>query len=141
MKNILFLIHTEESMRQFYPHGYEGKVRRLARRFDYVIHCTSHIDDDLPTESIAALVDECIHWAWGYEHASFADEPDEARWIIPVDGIHEWTWVPPALRDATQWHHCNITIAGGADQECLTDFEAVLQYQGLTYRRAESCIF
>ena len=133
-KNILLLVHVEETFRKHFPDAMY--VQRLiqsckARKYDRVIHCTSMLEDMAPIQEIADLIDTEIDWAWGYEPDIFDD--DEIKWIIPApNSLHDWTWCPLELRDG-QLNDCIVWLGGGHYSECLADMVAVLEHLGIKY--------
>jgi len=102
--------------------------------YDQVIILDSEVDDP---SIIHELTDgyccfERWTWGWGYEHGMFDDEENE--WVIPTSSPHEWTWVPPELRDKDEWNRHEISVGGGCIGECLQDFLDVLEFVGIEHR-------
>jgi hypothetical protein len=145
-KNILFLCHVEEMFRAYFPD--KMYVNRLIRgcqssKYDKVIALISCINDWEPIAEIKDLVTSTIDFSWGYEPEQFENEPSEEPWLIEAShkSLHEYTWIPPELRDSTFAHNANIFIGGGCDGECLADFEVVLEHLGVDYTRVEGYIY
>jgi hypothetical protein len=108
--------------------------------YDRIICCISHVYDDGPIREIqyGNGYYEQIDWGWGYEPEQFCDDDEsyngfERDWLIEANG-HEYTWIPPELRDSDEWKDHEISVGGGGREECLRDFRDVLEHMGIPYR-------
>lgn len=140
---ILLLVHIEETFRKFFDDDMLCRITEAIdnEEYDKVYHFTSGINDFEPVEEIRSHINEFVDWAWGYEPEAFEHDPDELQHIIESSG-HEYTWVPPELRDSAEWlRHTDITIGGGYDGECLTDMECVLRHLEIPYKRRRDFIY
>lgn len=142
MKNVLFLVHVEETFRRMFGPMYVQRLRKVCRSSKYhsVIHLTSHVNDDEPIRELVDLIGEEIDFAWGYEPEQFDSDDPEQFWIIPANSVHEYTWVPPELRDGA-FSDCNIYVGGGYRSECLADFLSVLEHCGLSYKVVDGYVY
>lgn len=141
---VLFLVHVEEAFRDLFPGpGYAARLARAVAEYDRVICLVSMIDGNLPLRDLRLPGVETWLWPWGAEPGEpiFGD-PGEEAWIIPSPGSgHEHTWVPEEIRDAGAWAGVGIEVGGGADGECLADWENVMRHQRLPYARAEHLVY
>lgn len=136
---ILFLVHVEEMFRQWFPPMFVQRCCKAMNDYDRVICLVSEVMDDHP-------IGEIHHrywytqwlWGWGYEAEQF--DEDEDKWIIEAQG-HEYTWVPPELRDADQWNQHEISVGGGGRHECLEDFINVLDFMEIKHRLVKGLIY
>lgn len=140
MAKILLLVHCEDAFRQLFPSMFIQRLIKECKNADQVIHFTSHVNNDCPIDEIIPYVDQEIDWGWGYERDVFIDF-DEKEWVIDSIG-HEFTWVPPELRNG-EFKRPNdyIVLGGGAEWECLADMVSVLDYQDIEYRKLTQIIF
>lgn len=135
-RNILLLVHVEESFRDLFPD--KMYIPRLikscrARKYVRVIHCTSHVMDNAPIPEVADLIDMEIDWGWGYEEECFMEGTEELDWVIESHySLHDKTWVPPELRNG-QLKGCVVWLGGGHAWECLADMVAILEYVGIEF--------
>ena len=144
-RNILFLVHVEEMFRQYFPDPlYTSRLVKACtcQKYDQVFHMTSCVEDDHPIEELVQCVrmPQLIDWGWGYEPDSFNKE--EQEWVIESHGSfgHQWTWIPPELR-SMNFSNCNVFIGGGAEKECLADFELVLDNLKVAYTKIKGYVF
>jgi len=143
-ENILFLVHVEEMFRQYFPDKmYVHRLIRAcqAKKYDRVFLMISGVEDYQPIRELVAVTGQhqYINWSWGYEVDMFDD--DEKQWIIPAYG-HEWTWVPPELRDHIDaFKNANVFVGGGCKYECLRDFIDVLEYLEIGYEKINGYIY
>jgi hypothetical protein len=131
----LFIVHVEDMFLNS-QHGFDDnfayELAEYARKFDYVVHMSSFLDSIKPhVAQLDYVVDEVIDWAWGYEPDMWNNDDTEQDWVIASSG-HEWTWVPPELRNGRKWG--SITVCGGSDYECLQDFRCVLIHLDIDYQ-------
>ena len=142
--NVLFLVHVEEMFRQYFPDKmFTLRLMKAcqARKYDRVFILVSGVDDDQPIDELMYVTDEHqrIEWGWGYEPEMFNEE--EMPWVIPALG-HEWTWVPPEIRDMKAYlDNANIFVGGGCEAECLQDFLDVLDHLNLDYKKVRGYIY
>lgn len=153
MPNVLFLVHTEEMFRQWFPDKlYTHRLFRSAKakKYDRVIVLDSGLEEAGPSgdrgtiHELTNLDLETWDWSWGYEPEMFEhDDPEEADWVIDAYfSTHDWTWVPYELRDERLYfQHAKVFVGGGGDNECLGDWESVLDYMGIEFERIEGLIF
>jgi len=138
-QRILFLVHVEESFRQYFPdEAYAARLVRATRIYDHVICLVSHVLDEKPIQELHWRT-ENWEWGWGYEKDMF--ERKERKWIIPTYSPHEFTWVHPELRDPKKWENFEILVGGGCRNECLQDFIDVLNYVGIKHRVIDGYVF
>ena len=141
-KNVLFLVHVEESFRKHFPDAmFPLRLIKAcqAQKYDEVHILVSHVMDDEPIFELNGVTNssQWIDWGWGYEPLSFDQE--EKEWCIS-SYAHEWTWIPPELRnDAFQ--NCNIFVGGGCESECLEDFVSILDYLNYDYEKIRGYIY
>ena len=135
METVLFIVHVEEGFRKYFTEGMLPAIRKEARKADRVIVMESLIDRDFyVVEELEGLFDTKIEWAWGYEPYQFVEDKTEFKWIIPTLSPHEWTWVPPEIRNMAPYlRHANVVICGGCNSECLQDFRDVLEFMEIEY--------
>lgn len=140
MIQTLFVVHVEEMFRGFFGKMYVNRLRSavLSDRYNRVVYLNSGIDSPDRIEDLSDLPGEDMEWGWGYEPPMFEHDEEELKWCIPAPlSPHEWTWVPPELREITQGHLGAVTVAGGARGECLQDFIHVLRYLKIQHRVPE----
>lgn len=143
MRKVLLLVHVEETFRSYFRPGMLEMIADAIGEgeFDEVIHFTSNINDEQPVEEIACLVDEDVSWSWGYEPEVFETQPEELPFLIESSG-HDWTWVPPELRQwASRLRASKVYLGGGCDSECLADMESVLRHLQVDYERRREFIY
>lgn len=142
---ILFLVHVEDMFRDYFPdEAYVARLCRAMRHYDKVICLVSEVQDEAPIPEITAFGNWAYTqwtWGWGYEKdMDYDDDPNDydedghSKWVIPTESPHEWTWVPPELRDADAWNQHQISVGGGSRWECLQDFIDVLEHVGIKHR-------
>jgi len=141
-QNIPFLVHVEEMFRDYFPDPmYTLRLKRAvqALKYDKVFLMVSGVEDDHPIQELVDVTyeDQYIDWGWGYEPDMFNDV--EKSWIIPALG-HEWTWIPPELRN-DHFDHVNIFVGGGCESECLQDFCDILDHLNLYYKKIRGYIY
>ncbi len=106
--------------------------------YDRVIVLSSGMDD-IPITPIRFNNLETWEWSWGYDPEQMTEA--EEAWVIPSLG-HEWTWVPPQLRNNMRtFKAAEIFIGGGFESECLQDWVDVLNYMKLDYTKVRELIF
>jgi hypothetical protein len=140
---ILLLVHLEETFRHHFDDDLLLSISNAieSKEFDRVIHFTSHINDDEPVFELAALVDDCVQWGWGYEPEVFDVDSEDREFVIESSG-HDWTWVPPELREMKGLlQSSHITLGGGYDGECLADMESVLLHLEIPFIRRREFIY
>lgn len=136
--DILFLVHIEHGMLPCMQVGYPERVAEIvdAATYSRVYHMSSWIGSDAHLDAIAGVVTATIDWGWGYEPDKFEDEPEELPWLIESSG-HEYTWVPPELRDLARLLRSPgvcVTVGGGHEYECMEDFLCVLDHLEIEYQ-------
>lgn len=142
--NVLFLVHVEEEFRKYFSENYVNDL------FDAItsdlFDCIIVLESGLGFGTIDEIYDLYEHkernidiweWSWGYLPSWF--EPDEREFIIPAYG-HEYTYIPLQFRE-TDWSQDRLYVGGGAAQECLADWEAVLEYYNLDYSRVPELVW
>ena len=141
-RNMLILVHVEDSFRKFFPKMYVQRLIRSCKssKYNKIIHMTSHIDSDEPIKEIRKFIDQEIDWAWGYEPFFFEDDEDEKCWVVEHGGIHEYTWVPPEFRNNLLSNY-NVFLGGGYHGECLADMEEVLKYLETNYTLVHGLVY
>lgn len=141
---ILFLVHVEDTFRRFFPDpDYPLRLAEACRsgEYDVVWVMVSNIDDDEPIYEVREHVGhhQWIDWAWGYEPSMF--EGKERKYVIDALG-HEFTWIPPEIRDMEQdLKKAKVYVGGGYDSECLQDFCDILDHLGIDYEKMYDCIY
>ena len=143
--NILFLVHIEDAMRPCMSPRYPERVAEVvfAAEYDRVYAMTSGFEHDPYIWEIGGVVTAEIEWAWGYEPEAFEDQPKELPWLIESAG-HEYTWVPPELRNLARLLRLpdvSVTVGGGVDGECLTDFCCVLDHLEVEYQVDRAIVY
>jgi hypothetical protein len=133
----LFLVHVEDMFRDFFPDSmYIPRLKRAMQVYDQVYCFVSEVMDDdiIPELMYPYRTHTKIHWGWGYEPGMGYDDGEDT-WTIPVVyGMHEWTWVPPELRNPEHWANCEISVGGGCREECLGAFRSVLDHVEIPHR-------
>lgn len=140
---VLLLVHVEETFREWFrPDMLDRIVEAIdGEEYDRVFHFTSFVNDENPVDEIVNLMDRCIQWGWGYEPEVFSDEDKEREHVIASHG-HDYTWVPPELREWASWlKEADVTLGGGCDGECLADMESVLHHLNIPYTRRYEFIY
>lgn len=145
-QNILFLCHIEDSFRHLFPDPlYIPRLIKACQsaKYNKVIALVSNIMDYDPIPEIADIITDRIDFSWGYEPEQFENEPEEEKFILDASykSLHDWTWIPPELRDKSWATNSNIFVGGGCDGECLADFEVVLEHLEVDYKRVEGYIY
>lgn len=143
MTKTLFLVHVEE---YFHSTGLISNdlIKRIKRKIlwaDRIFVFESELDNNY--KLLGELADylekkgknwKTISWGWGYEPEMYEDDSLEAQFCIPAkNSMHEFTWIPPELRNARQWDYGKICVSGGVRNECLADFLSILNYLNLKY--------
>ena len=121
------------------PPTIEGTLHDILRQetYDRVIVLNSGLD--LPITPIRFNNLETWEWSWGYDPEQMTAA--EEAWTIPSRG-HEWTWVPPQLRNHLRdFQSAQIFIGGGFERECLQDWADVLTRMGLEFTKVRELIF
>lgn len=140
---VLFIVHVEQMFEHLFPNGdqydFGAMIARHVEDNDYnkIIALDSEIDMG-PIEAVKYVADEIWGWSWGYEPEMDMGDEDE-RWMIEASG-HEWTWVPPEIRNG-EFKDAEIFISGGHDYECLEDWRNVLDHVGLEYEEVKELIY
>ncbi len=140
-QNVLFLVHCEEMFRNRFPDPlFPLRLKRAcrSRKYDRVIALDSMIQ--YPVSLIPEISEERIevwNWAWGYDPKSFTE--DEREFVIPAHG-HEWTWIPPELREFS-WRNTRVFVGGGFESECLQDWLDILDHLDVTYEKIRGYIY
>jgi hypothetical protein len=143
-QNVLFLVHVEEMFRRFFPDEmYALRLMRAcqAKKYDRVFLMISCVEDDQPIEELCQVTHEGQHieWGWGYEPDMFNDE--EKEHVISALG-HEWTWVPPELREMQDMlKRSNVFVGGGYESECLQDFVDVLDHLEIDHKKVRGYVY
>lgn len=141
-RRVLILHHVEEMWSKAFDrddlcHNIRDHILRA--RYDRVILATLEGSGTYP--EIAPLVDQEVNWSYAFEQPDYYRKrkcginPED---IIPVSTQHNWAYVYQWIKELRGWH---VSIAGGADGECLTDLQETLDHLGIKYRRIERCIF
>lgn len=125
----LFVVHCSEVFNRWSGDGYCQSVANYIQKFDIVIYLTTDLAP-LPDCFGNNPNEQVWEFSWGYEPDSFDD--DEKQFVIPSNG-HEWTWIPKEIR--TKPDLGKITVIGGAVNECLADWESVLDHLNYSYER------
>ncbi len=139
----LFLVHVEETFRHCFGGMFLRSILKGSGVYDEIIHFTSCIGDEYPIDELIPIIDMEITWGWGYEPEQFdEDNPDRQFVIAPKTflGGHEWTWIPPELRNF-DWENREIHLGGGCESECLADMESILSHLNVEYKRMEEMIY
>lgn len=137
---VLFLVHTEEIFRNYFPPDYDELILGQRDYFDHIIVLDSEIENDV-IGAAKEVADEIWSWSWGYEPGQFCDLEDE-DWVILSSGAHAYTWVPYDLRSRLAWFkEQEIFIAGGSYAECLEDWRAVLRYMDLDFQEVPYLVY
>lgn len=136
---ILLLVHVEDSFRSRFDKDLITNIKRKSKRCDATIHFTSEVDDYNPIIELHNYIDKEISWGWGYEPACFDYDENEVKYVIESCG-HEYTWIPPYLRDVN-WKNDTVLLGGGCDGECLADMESVLSHLEIDYKRCNDLIY
>lgn len=155
MKDFLFIVHVEPMFEEFMG---EDFLFRLGKHFDQ--YHTILLDSDVGEgcyQWLQDAVNEVWHWSWGYEQEQFCYqgcEEDEAGDMVHVEGCdgehviessspHEWTWVPPEIRERLPefTNGRKVFIAGGGESECLWDWEEVLDNVGIPYQKIYDIVY
>lgn len=142
-ENVLMLVHIEDDFRRFFPDPlYTSRVMRSvdAKKYDRVIVLYSEITDII--WEVRSPRAEIWSWGWGYYPGVDYLGEGENDWIIPSNSSHEWTWVPPELREnQCDLKMCNIYVGGGWRWECLQDWLDVLDYMHLPYKLVDGLVY
>jgi hypothetical protein len=140
--SILFLVHCEEAFRVHFPDKmFPLRLRRAcqARKYDRVIALESKIDNDnVAIQEITDVVTDKIDFGWGYEPECFDQE--EKEFVIPTKSCHEYTWIPPEIRNMNLKNY-KVFVGGGCESECLQDFLDILTHLGIDYQKVKGYIF
>lgn len=143
----LFIVHAEEMFREWFGQDFEANLCKLAYAggFDRVINLCSEVGtgSGLERDTISSVDHpdfETWCWSWGYEPIAYDEYDQDEYWVIPTGNAHEWTWVPPEVRD---WPTSAdpVVVAGGCFDECLDDWLCVLEHQGIPYQVAEGATY
>ena len=153
----LFICHVEPLFEKSIPMEFLNDLEYLIRSGDYyTIVLDSGIDK--PYDWLLRLADEMWHWSYGYEMDSFCRENcveirEEDKWLVGMDHAadcegkyiiqasgHDYTWVPYQLRER-DFSKEEVWICGGYDGCCLEDWENVLDYSKIDYKRLEYLIY
>lgn len=153
----LFIVHVEPLFQKNIPEEYLNDLEYLMRSGDYyTIVLDSAMDKSY--DWLHRLADEVWEWSWGYELDSFCcDECVEIReedeWLVGMDHVaycegkyiieasgHEYTYVPYQLRER-DFSNEDVYICGGYNGSCLEDWENVLDYSRIPYKRIEYLIY
>lgn len=148
MKNILFLVHIEKAFKHRFPKNYETTLVKacLSKRYDEVIILVSGVTDIEPINEVKNVTNpnQWIEWGWGYSPRYFKDNNlplDEKKWLIKATGFkHNWTWIPPFIRNRS-FHGDNIFVGGGGENQCLQDFLDILNWFGYSYKKVKKYIY
>lgn len=138
--NILFLVHCEEMFRNRFPDPlFALRLRKACKekKYDRVISLCSYVMEP----GLIPEIKDCSEiwdWAWGFEPEEFDEE--EKRYVIPANG-HEWTWIPPELRDKGFFRNARVYIGGGCESECLQDFLDIMDYLRVGYTKVRGYIY
>jgi hypothetical protein len=135
---ILFVVHAEKMFAEIFPGDFQVKLCKevYGGGYDEIILLDSCIGDGV-LECVDSNEFTRWYWSWGYEPSMFED--DELEWVIEGSPAHEWTWVPPEIRDTPEkLKAADVYLAGGCDSECLEDFRLVLAHVGIDYTDTEA---
>jgi hypothetical protein len=151
MDKVLFLVHIEDSFRKFFDDEFISGILERADEFDRIIALVSYVDDEDIIEELQGIVHEKWEWGWGYEPMKdcynldcVINERCSCDWdyiIETVNSAHDYTWIPPEIREKENWQNKELFVAGGYDGECLADWESVLGYLELPYNRCNEMIY
>jgi hypothetical protein len=141
-EKILFICHVEPMFEDsgLFTEEYLYDLAEVIESGEFTtILLDSEIEGNYPW--LHKIVDEVWGWSWGYEkdvgYDFDCDDPNE--WLISALG-HEWTWIPPEIRNG-RFKNAEVYICGGADGECLSDWESVLEHLDIPYFRKSELIY
>ena len=142
-KSILFLVHVEEMFRPHMPEDYGARVLEFLdnNHYDEIIVLDSQKGDGGILKELRQTKADysVVGWSWGY--APKKPPTSETKWIIPARG-HTWTYVPAFMRDRQiELQAMSVFVGGGADSECLYDWEDVLLHLSIPYAREMLLIY
>lgn len=143
MKKLLLVVHPGLAHLRFWDHDTIKAIEDPSWLDDYsrVVVLT---DEELCGETVStieAAATDTIQWGWGYDPECFTEDCDkeDAEWLIRSLG-HEFTWIPPELRDF-RFKDYAVSICGGADAECLEDMRAILRHLEIAWTVEERFIY
>lgn len=136
---VLLLVHIEETFRNRLSDGLIKKIINFARKCDKVIHFTSCVNDYEPIYELQPYITESVQWGWGYEPECFETAEEELEYLIESSG-HEYTWIPPELRD-NPFKNDKVYLGGGCDGECLADMESVLSFVNVDFDKRNELVY
>jgi len=135
--SVLFLVHVEEMFRNYFPDSmYVNRLLQAFNVYDRVVCLLSHVEafDPIYELSYNWRSPEEIVWGWGYERdMDYGPEDDAKKWVIGSTG-HEYTWVPPEVRDPSVWTGYSVSVGGGGRWECMADWLCVLDHVKIPFR-------
>lgn len=126
---VLFIVHVEPMFNNLWDNNYLDNIATEMESHDHVVVLNSGIDRHYYW--LHTTADEVWEWSWGYEPRAFHDK-DEERYVIPAHG-HEWTWIPPEMRNKPWITKQDLYLAGGGYGECFQDWMDVLDELELPY--------
>lgn len=150
--DVLFLVHIEEMFRGLMDDDYPDRICEAIPQYDRVVILDSDVGDGILEEVVPHYKPwmsydpmtgaEIYIWSWGYEKGQVYEEGEDAdEWVIGSLG-HEWTWVPVWLRgEADILRRHNVFVGGGANGECLMDWECVLDHLDIPYTLVDELVF
>lgn len=145
MRKVLFLVHVEEMFRQFFPTMYVPRICKAMCDYDDVYMFISGVDDDDPIREVRSSYYTHIDWGWGWCQEQFEGQPEEREWLIDNTiyhyDNHEMTWIPPELRSPEDWEDCQISLGGGARNECLNNMVNALNHQQIPFKPVQGLIY
>jgi hypothetical protein len=161
--SVLFLSHIENTFERFFRSGLVDDIVATlsSSEFDRIILLRSgygHIDPRLHRRyvwSASKMVHpmptiEVWSWGWGYNpeyhcgcfhtHDWRTHEPWEC--VRLIETRHGYTWIPPELSNNVQELGSSIVYtAGGCTNECLADWEEVLDFYQIRYQRVNDLTY
>lgn len=150
--SVLFIVHPEEMFRKKMPAQWTEEFFTLMDEaeigFDRIISLISGIETFESIEEVQLYQTEQWEWGWGYNPIEDPEDDldkEENKWIIPAPlSLHEWTAIPHELRKQQkvgELQNANVWVIGGFDNECLSDWEAVLEHLNIQYKRIKSLCY
>lgn len=141
MRKILALVHCERAFELYTEkHNFEYKLAKtiFTQDYDEIMVFNSEIENSGNINIVESLIFykpkplKVVAWGWGYEEKDSYDEDDpERNYVIESQSIHEWTWIPPELRNLPD--DVEFLVCGGCEDECLLDFTSILDYYEIQY--------
>lgn len=138
-ESVLFVVHCETMFEEHMSQDFHSKLAEEVYGGGYtrVIVLESSFVGDGENDRLPYLFGSRIEseeWSWGYEPDMFEDDQEELPYVVPGCWQHEWTWVPPFIRDNPEyWRNVEVYVAGGCDGECLEDWRCVLNHMDIPF--------